>query len=59
MDFATAAGEPVSETQLVHNTHQLEADTGQYPEYCRDWSNQDDKSWTTFQAHFIKAQVDP
>ena len=57
-DFSTAAGEPVSDTQLVHITYRLEADTGQYPEDCRYWSNQDDKSWTTFQAHFIEAQAD-
>ena len=34
------------------------AETGQYPEDCRTWRNQDDKSWTTFQAHFIEAQAD-
>ena len=33
------------------------AETGQYPEDCRSWRNQDDKSWTTFQAHFIEAQA--
>ena len=56
-DFATAAGEPVSETQLVHISYVLVAETGQYPEDCRSWRNQDDKSWTTFQAHFIEAQA--
>ena len=34
------------------------AETGQYPEYCRALINQDDKSWTSFQAHFIEAQFD-
>ena len=31
-------------------------DTGQYPEDCRAWNNQDEKSCTTFQAHLIEAQ---
>ena len=58
MDFSTAAREPVSETQLVRITYGLVAETGHYPEDCRAWRNQDDKSWTTFQAHFIEAQAD-
>ena len=57
-DFATAAGEPVSETQLVRIAYGLVTETGQYPEDCRSWKNQDDKSWTTFQDHFIEAQAD-
>ena len=32
-------------------------ETGQYPEDCRAWRNQDDKSWTAFQAHPIEAQA--
>ena len=41
-DFTTAAGEPVSETQLVRITYKLVADTGTYPEYCKAWRNQDE-----------------
>ena len=52
-DFTTAAGETVSDTQLFHIAYVLVAETGQYPEGCRAWRNQDDKSWTTFQGHFI------
>ena len=55
-NLATAAGEPVLETQLVHIAYRLVAETGQYPEYFRAWRNQDDKSWTTFKAHFIETQ---
>ena len=33
-------------------------ETGQYPEDCRAWRNQDDKSWTAFQPHVIEAQAD-
>ena len=50
--------EPVSDTQLVRITYGLVAETGQYPEDCRAWRNQDEKSWTTFQAHFIEAQAE-
>ena len=49
-DFATASGEPVSETQLVRITYRLVADTGKYPDDCWAWRNQDEKYWTTFQA---------
>ena len=56
MDFATADGDPVSETQLVRIAYGLVAETGQYPEDCRAWNNQDEKSCTTFQAHLIEAQ---
>ena len=56
-DFATAAREPVSDTQLVRIAYRLVADTGHYPEDCRACRNQDDKSWTTFQFHFIEAQA--
>ena len=58
MDFATAASEPVSETQLVHITYGLVAKTVQYPEDCSFWRNQDYKSWISFQACFIEAQAD-
>ena len=57
-DFATAAREPVLETQLVHIAYGLVDETGQYPEDFWAWSNQDDKSSTTFQAHFIEALAD-
>ena len=57
-DFATAAGEPVSEIQLVRIACGLVAESGQYPEDCRAWRNQDEKYWTTFKAHFIEAQAD-
>ena len=57
-DFTTAASEPVLETQVVRIASVLVAKTRQYPEYCRAWKNQDDKSWTSFQAHFIKAHAD-
>ena len=56
MDFATADGDPVSETQLVRIAYGLVAETGQYPEDCRAWRNQDDKSCTIFHAHLIEAQ---
>ena len=56
--FSTAAGEPVSDTQLVRIAYGMVAEMGHYPEYCRDWRNQDEKSWTTFQVHFIEAQAD-
>ena len=58
MEFATAAGPPVSETQLLRIAYRLVVETCPYPEYCRAWRNQDEKSWTTFQAHFIETQAD-
>ena len=48
----------MSETQLLRIAYGLVAETGEYPEYCRPWRNQDGKFWTTFQAHFIEAQSD-
>ena len=54
-DFATASGKPVSEMELVRIAYRLVAETGQYPEDCRAWRNQDEKSWTYFQDHFIEA----
>ena len=57
-DLATAACKPVLETQLVHISYGLVAETFQYPEDCRAWRNQGEKSWTTFQDHFIEAQAD-
>ena len=36
-DFAAAASEPVSETQLVCIAYGIVADTGKYPEDCREW----------------------
>ena len=54
----TATGKPVSETQLVCIAYGLVAETGQYPEDYRAWRNQDYKSWTTLQSHFIEAQAD-
>ena len=57
-DFATASGKPVLETQLFRIAYGLVAETGKYPEDFRAWRNQDDKSWTTFQDHFIEAQAD-
>ena len=57
-DFATAARESVLETQLVRIAYELVAETGQYPEDCRAWRNQDDKSSTYFQSHFIEEQAD-
>ena len=57
-DFAMAAGEPVSETRIARIAYGLVTETGQYPEDCRSWKNQDDKSWTTFQDNFIEAQAD-
>ena len=56
-NFATAAVEPVPDTQLVRIAYRLVAETGKYPEDCRAWRNQDDKSWKTFHAHFIEAQA--
>ena len=41
VDFATEAGDPVSETQLVRIAYGLVAETGQYPEDCRAWRNHD------------------
>ena len=46
-DFTTAASEPVSETQLVRIAYGLVYKTGQYPEDCRAWSNQDNKYWAS------------
>ena len=58
-DFAMASSEPVSETKLIHIACGLVAETGQYPENCWEWRMQENKSWTAFQAHLIKAQSDP
>ena len=55
-DFSTAASEPILGTQLIRITYVLVADTVQYPEDFRAWRNQDDKSWTSLQAHFVVAQ---
>ena len=57
-DFATAAGAPVLETQLVRIAYRLMLETGKYPEYCRTWRNHYEKSWTIFQSHFIESQDD-
>ena len=57
-DFSIAAREPVSETQLVSIAYQLVVETGKYPEECRAWRKQDEKSWTAFKDHFIEAQAD-
>ena len=57
-DFTTSTREPVSETQLVRIVYGLVDEMGQYPEDCWVWRNQDEKSWTNFQAHFIEAQSD-
>ena len=43
-DITVAASKPVSETQLVRITYRLIADMVQYPEYCRTWRTQDNKS---------------
>ena len=45
-------------TSTVRIAYVLVAETGQYPEDCRAWRNQDDKSWTYFQYHFIESQAD-
>ena len=57
-DFSTAASKSVSDTQLLLITYGLVSNTGQYPEDCRAWRNQDYKSWKSFQTHFIEAQAD-
>ena len=44
-------------TQLPRIAYGLVAETGQYPEKCRAWRNQEDKSWTTFQVYLIEAQT--
>ena len=58
VDLAVEAGELVLETQIVRIAYRLVAETGQYPEDCRVWRKQDEKSWTTFQAYCIEAQAD-
>ena len=58
VDFATAAREPVLYTQLVRIPYELVVNTGQLPEDCRSWRNQDDKYWITFQVHCIESQVE-
>ena len=45
-------------TQLFRIAYGLVAETGKYPEECRAWRNQDEKSWITFQSHFIEAHAD-
>ena len=44
--------------QLVRIAYVMVTGTGKYKEDYRAWSNQDEKSWTASQAHFIEAQVD-
>ena len=52
-----AASKPVSETRLVSITYGLVAETDPYPEDCQMWMTKENKSWTAFQAHFIKAKA--
>ena len=42
-DFSTAVSDPVFYTQLVRIAYGLMVNTGQYPEHCRTWRNQDEK----------------
>ena len=57
-DFVTACTKPVSETHMVRIAYVLVAEIDQYPEDWRARRNQDDKSWTSFQAHFIEAHAE-
>ena len=43
------------ETQIVRIAYRLVYDTSQYLEDYRVLRNQDGKSWTSFQDHFIEA----
>ena len=56
--FGAEANELVSETQLARITYGLVSDMFQYPKDCWAWRTLDNKYWTDFQAHFIKAQAD-
>ena len=60
VDYSTATGEPITEGQVVCIAYGLVAETGQFQEYCRTWrsKSEQEKTWTSFQAHFIKAQAD-
>ena len=53
-----AAGEPVTDTQLVRIAHGLVAETSQYLEDSRVWRGIEGSSWTAFQDHFTGARED-
>ena len=59
MDYATAAGETITEGKVVRVAYGLVAETGKFQENCRTWraKSEPENTWTTFQAHFIEAQA--
>ena len=60
MHYTTAADDPITEGQVVRISYILVVETGRFQEECRTRQAklEPEKTWTTFQAHFIEAQVD-
>ena len=60
VDYATAAGDSVTEIQFVRIAYSLVVDTGQFQEDCQTWptNSEPEKASTKLQAHFIKSQAD-
>ena len=58
VDYVSAAGKPIPEGQVVHIAYSLVVETGKFQEDFRTWraKSEQNKTWTTFQAHFIEAQ---
>ena len=56
----TTAGRIITEGQVIRIAYGLVAETGKFQEDCRTWQAKLDpeKTWTTFQSHFIEAQAD-
>ena len=60
IDYTTVAGEPINEGQVVRIAYGIVAETGKFQEDCRTWrsKSEQEKTWASFQAHFIEAQAD-
>ena len=60
VDYASAAGKPITEVQVVRIYYGLVTEMGKFQEDCQIWraKSEPEKTWTTFQAHFIEAQAD-
>ena len=59
MDYVAAAVEPITEGKVVRIACSLFAETGKFQEDYLTWQSklEQKKTFTTFQAHFIKAQA--
>ena len=57
VNYSTAVGEQITEDQVICISDGLVAETGQFQEDFWTWCAKlyIEKTWTTFQAHFIKA----